>query len=319
MSKYPDYVEKCRQPGTNISCIRGKYYLYKCHSEYDKKKKKSKKITDEYIDRITEDGIIPPKRKQKSEISAASADSASSKEYGACSVVSSMCEDVKSKLDKHFKEKSNLIYVLALIRLLYRCPLKRVSEAYYNSFLSEMFKDLPLSSSNLSVVLKDLGQNRQQIVEFMKEFVTDDDSIIFDGTNIISNSEKMDLNRLGYNSHRQYDPQVNLMMAFSAKEKMPVFYRIVPGNVRDITAFKLTVAESELKNVTVIADKGFGSKANFEMLEENSLKYIVPLRRNNSMIKREILESGDKSKFDGYFLYHKKVIWYYSYNLISQE
>lgn len=34
--------------------------------------------------------------------------------------------------------------------------------------------------------------------------------------------------------------------------------------------------------MTVIADKGFGFKDNFSMLEEHNLKYIVPLRRNNS-------------------------------------
>ena len=35
------------------------------------------------------------------------------------------------------------------------------------------------------------------------------------GTNIISNSAHMNINRVDYNSHRYFDPQINLMMAFS--------------------------------------------------------------------------------------------------------
>ena len=52
-----DYIE-------DISCIRGKYYLYACSSKYDPVKKRAKKITGEYLGRITEEGLIPPKRKK---------------------------------------------------------------------------------------------------------------------------------------------------------------------------------------------------------------------------------------------------------------
>ena len=61
---YPEWVEKQRRKGTNISCIRGKYYLYACTSKYDPIKKRARKITGEYLGRITEDGLIPPKRKK---------------------------------------------------------------------------------------------------------------------------------------------------------------------------------------------------------------------------------------------------------------
>ena len=71
--------------------------------------------------------------------------------------------------------------------------------------------------------------------------------------------------------------------------------------------------------MVVIADKGFGSKANFELLEQNNLKYIVPLRRNNTLFKKDILKSGDRNKFDGYFLFNKRVIWFYEYKIDDQR
>ena len=49
------------------------------------------------------------------------------------------------------------------------------------------------------------------------------------------------------------------------------------------------------------------------MLDDNELKYIVPLRRNNGMIDRTKLQTGDRSSFDGHFLFRNRVIWYYRY------
>ena len=306
---YPEWVEKYRQKGTNISCIRGKYYLYACTSKYDPEKKRAKKVTGKYLGRITEEGLIPPKKKQvdipEKEISI--------KEYGASKAISVLGSDIYTMLKKHFPKEADRLFALSAIRLIEKCPFKRASEAYNSSYLSELHGKLSLSSASLSNFLKEFGQNRTAIIEFLKEFIGTDEYVLFDGTNIISNSTNMAINRLGYNSHRQFDPQINLMLAFSAKQHMPGYYRVIPGNVRDVIAFKQSVMESGLKNMTVIADKGFGSESNFQMLEENDLKYIVPLRRNNGMIDRTKLKSGDRSTFDGHFIFKERVIWYYSY------
>ena len=83
--------------------------------------------------------------------------------------------------------------------------------------------------------------------------------------------------------------------------------------MRDVSSFKQAVSESGIRDVTVIADKGFGSAANFEMLENAHIRYIVPLRRNNGAFDRAKLKSGDKSSFDGHFIFQKRIIWYYEY------
>ena len=92
---------------------------------------------------------------------------------------------------------------------------------------------------------------------------------------------------------------------------MPAYYRILPGNIRDVTAFKLSITEADLKDAVVIADKGFGSKANFDMLSELGLCYIVPLKRNSVFFDPSRLKNGDKAVFDGYFLFNERPIWFY--------
>ena len=306
---YPEWVEKYRQKGTNISCIRGKYYLYECTSKYDPEKKRARKITGAYLGRITEDGLIPPKKKQVS----IAEEEITIKEYGASKTVADLGSDVYDVLKHHFPQDADKLYALSILRLIEKCPFKRINEAYNHSYLSEIYGKLSLSSASLSNFLKEFGKHRTAIVEFLKEFVCESEHILFDGTNIISNSTNMDINRIGYNSHRQFDPQINLMLAFSATQRMPAYYRVIPGNVRDVVAFKQSVMESGIKNMTVIADKGFGSEKNFRMLDDNELKYIVPLRRNNGMIDRTKLQTGDRSSFDGHFLFRNRVIWYYRY------
>lgn len=304
---YPEWVEKQKRPGTNITCSKGKYYLYACKSVYDKEKKRSRKITGEYLGRITEEGLIPPKAKK------AESNKYTVKEYGASSVTLGMASDIYEKLKVVFPKEAEELMTLAILRLIERCPFKRVNVLYEKSFLSEQFPGLPLSSASLSGFLRAVGSKREKIVRFMEQMIDGSEHILFDGTNIITKSENLDINRLGYNSHRQFDPQINLLYAFSCEQKKPVYYRIVPGNVRDVSSFKNAVSESGIKDVTVIADKGFGSQANFELLENSYIKYIVPLRRNNGHFDREKLKTGDKGKFDGHFLFKKRVIWYYEY------
>jgi transposase len=149
------------------------------------------------------------------------------------------------------------------------------------------------------------------MVEFMKHFIGANEHVLFDGSSIISNSEKLNINRLGYNAHGKYDPQINLLYAFGCETKEPGYYRIIPGNIRDVSAFKLSIAEADLQKVVVIGDKGFGSEANFKMLDEAGLKYIVPLKRNSSLFKADKLKVENRENFDGYFMFDERPIWYY--------
>jgi transposase len=135
---------------------------------------------------------------------------------------------------------------------------------------------------------------------------------LFDGTNLLSKSQKRPHNRKGYNSHHVFDPQINLLYAFVAQSKMPAYYRIIPGNVREVSAFKLSISEADLYDAIVIGDKGFGSNANFEMLDEARLNYVVPLKRNSILFDVSRLKTGNKADFDGCFMFNECPIWYYT-------
>lgn len=109
------------------------------------------------------------------------------------------------------------------------------------------------------------------------------------------------------------------MFIFSIGLQLPIYYRLLPGNIKDVKAFKLCLKESGIKNAIIIADKRFFSKTNIERLDQESLSYIIPLRRDNQLIDYDILNSNDKKKFEGYFEFENRFIWYYTIEIKEEK
>ena len=91
---------------------------------------------------------------------------------------------------------------------------------------------------------------------------------------------------------------------------MPVFYRMIPGNIADKSALMETVAASGCKNCMIIGDKGFYSKKNVSFLMKNELTYILPLQYNTRLIPEKFASNIDDHKFDGCFTYKGRNIWH---------
>jgi transposase len=79
----------------------------------------------------------------------------------------------------------------------------------------------------------------------------------------------------------------------SAQLKQPVNYRLINGNITDVTSMKKCVLEFGVQNVVFIGDKGFYSKQNIDDLQANSLYYIIPLFRNNKLIDFKPLQKAN--------------------------
>jgi transposase len=134
--------------------------------------------------------------------------------------------------------------------------------------------------------------------------------MLIDGTHILNRSDAS-MSELGYNSQGNYSPQVNLLFIFAKNSNEPIYYRLLPGNIREVKSFKMSLKESGLENVTVIADKGFYSQSNIQELEDNSINYIIPIQRSSSLINYETVTPLDKKKLSGYFIFSSRTIWYH--------
>ena len=191
MATHPQWALKHKRKGTELRFINGTYYLYRITSKWDPEIKRSKKITLGLLGKITEkDGFIESE-KHKLKIKQSNFDNICVKEYGLSSFIENNLSGCIELLQKHFPKHWKFIIASGYARLAYQSPLKNYQYHFSKSFLSEKFKKVGLSSSMISKKMREIGQNRLQIVEFFKEFKVDKDNIIFDGTDIFSNSGKM--------------------------------------------------------------------------------------------------------------------------------
>ncbi len=313
MAQHPEWATKHKRKGTELRLIGGRYYLYEVTSKWVPELKRSKKITGKLLGRITkEDGFIESDkaklRKQTLAVSRLTV-----KEYGITFYINNYLKDYQVLLKKHFPDYWRQILVLAYSRMVYHSPMKNTEFHYHHSYMSELYKGLKLSPKQLTVFLREFGTHREQIISFFKEFSGVHNNILFDGTDLLSKSKMMDITQYSKSKKGTYDSLTNLMFAFSVDLQLPLYYRILPGNIKDVKAFKLCLKELDAKDAVVIADKGFYSQKNIEELIGEQLRFIIPLKRDSSLIDYQKIKDGDKKVFDGFFKFHGRVIWYYSY------
>jgi transposase len=309
----PEWVQKHKTVGKEVRNISGRYYLYEVTSKYDPAKKRSQKITKRYLGRITPEGLTKPNR----EILKETMRQVSIKEYGATYFTLTHCSNIIELLKTHYPQEWEQITAFAITRLFYSSPLKNVQVHYAASHLSDALKDAQVSPESLTKLLHSIGLARGRMVEFMKNFI-EGSQVVIDLTHIFSLSEGVISATLGHNGQGQYLPQVNLVLLHSLEKKTPSFFRLVPGSIRDVSTVVASVKEAQLSAALVIGDKGFYSELNVAALEEEKLEYLLPLKRNSSQISYAPTRSGDRKRFDGFFQFDERVIWYREQKLKSR-
>ena len=313
-TKHPEWATIHKKPGTELRLIRGKYYLYEYKTVYDKERKKPRKISGKLLGRITEQGLIPSgKRKLEEAANPVINVKPHCREYGVSLLVVNTFARYTEVLQRTFPKHWQSILSIAYCRFVYHCPLKNIPFRLSQSFLQDFIGAKPFNEKTASLVLKTIGGMHEQMLMYMKAFIKRDEYLLMDSTHIFSNSSLITLSRKGYNSQMTYDPQFNLFYIYSAKTQMPVYYRVLPGNIREVKAFKNCLLEAGLNDAVIVADKGFFSKKNIELLEREELKYILPLKRDNAIINYDLLDTNEFKEEALYFEHEKRFIWYQKY------
>lgn len=303
---FPDWVLQHKRPGTEIRLISGKYYLYQISSHWDAALKRSKKKTEAYLGRITPQGFKPKKTEQ----SAANAAQISVRHFGAVHYFEQRSGAILQELEKFFPQWGQTLFVGAVMRLLYHSPLKTMRFYYQNSYASQLWQDAHLSDKTMSECLRQTGQMRSAIVDFFARFHQGSRFVLIDGTHIHSRSPLDGLATPGYNSQRDFRPQVNALFIFAQDEKAPLYYRLTGGDIREVSSMKTAVAESRLKDIVIVSDKGFYSEENVAALLREKLHFAIPLKRNSSLIDYRPFQQADKQAYQGHFFYDKRPIWF---------
>lgn len=126
-----------------------------------------------------------------------------------------------------------------------------------------------------------------------KKYDIHDSYIYFDPSNfytfIETNNESEGIAKRGRNKHKRYDlRQVNLALAVTQSEGIPVYHKTYPGNVNDVTFFKENIDDfiDQLKKngsqeIIIVFDKGNNAKEVFDTIyrsKKPKIKFIGSLR-----------------------------------------
>lgn len=311
-SPYPEWVLKHRKPGTEIRCIRNKYYIYEVSSVYDKEKKRARKISGKYLGRITEsEGFVPSDRIMiPKQLQLINEKTLSTKEYGLSTFIQQYCRNIIDVLKIHFPEQWEWILVCLYARLVHSSPIKNISYYYNRSYLSETL-NISVTPSVVSKLLKDLGANRKPLVDYMKSFMGSSVALI-DATSIVSYSRNLVRNHIGQTKTGTYEPLFNLLYFYQPSTYTPAYYRLFDGNIKDIKMVQAAIEESGYQDALVIADKGFYSEENIKILDDASLRYIIPLKRNSTLVNTELFSELPRGRKK--FMFAGRLIYYTSYN-----
>lgn len=314
ISKHPNWATKHRKPGTELKLIGGKYYLYGVKSVYDKKTQKSKKISLGIIGRITEEkGLIPSDKRALEKRSRLSINTSElfSFEYGYSKWLTDTLESdgIIEQLKLHFPDLWKFIVLMVYCRTAYKSPLKNIPFYQSQSYLSEIIelKD-KMTDQKVSDLLFELGERKMTIHDFMQPKEKQKRTVLMDATDISLNSKGISLSKEGYNSRMSFEPQFVLLYLYDAGSMRPLYYRLLPGNIREISALKNIVNLCGLDDCVYIADKGFYSESNILELEDLEMEFIIPLRRDNKLIDYNLLAEIELS--ENYFEFDKRFIFY---------
>ncbi len=322
-SPHPEWATSLRTKGTELRLLKGNYYLYSYSNVYDPIKKQSKKITGKLLGRITEkEGFIPSEKlqlrqqlqreqtKESKNAEQLAIKVGVHREWGVSEYILVQFASFLNTLQQYFKDEWQFIVLMAYCRLLYQCPIKNMPLHMVQSWLFEQWQPGNISEKKISTLLRTIGQKREEAIGYMKTFIQDTSYFLVDTTNILSKSSKIALAKKGYNSNMDFEPQISTMYLFSATNKMPVFYRINPGNIKEVKAFGLTLKESGIKDAVIIGDKGFYSKDNVTLFKEEHLQCILPIPRTNNLIDYTQIADGSIKHKKQYFDYQGRIIWY---------
>lgn len=322
----PEWVLKFKEPKTEIKAIKGGYYKYAVEYKYNAQKKRTDKITGVLLGKITEKDGFVPSDKNKLRTEKIKNNPIDIKNFGLYHLFSTLMKEEMESLQVFFsKETCEILLAFAMFRWAYNTPIKRVPYYYNHDFCSQVFGKISVDDKLVSGTLKSVGEHRTAVLKWMKSLLNTSESeaveqfVMMDSTHLVSKSELLTINAKGYNPNFDFDEQVRLMYLFAAGTQQPVYYRLINGNITDIKSMSLCVEEMNIQNVIYIADKGFYSKDNVAMMKVQNLQYIIPLQRNNKLIDYHPLQQANfKSKLS-YFIYQKRIIWHYSYNIEGER
>ena len=214
--------------------------------------------------------------------------------------------------------KHREIIPLICYRLCMQSAMYNASSWSEANIVSALHKDIDLSSQNISRILSFLGSENLQrnfFEQYLKIVGGIEKSIIIDATSL-PNQINSGFNAWGY-SDSHIEKQFRFLCVVDQEQKMPLFYRYLPGNLSDISTLRNTITELQsmgVKNSFVLIDAGYFSAENIGELYNSKIDFLTRIPSSRAIYK-ELVDKEVKGlenieyavKYNKRILFIKKV------------
>jgi hypothetical protein len=290
--------------------IKGVAYVYEDYPYWDKQKKQNRHRR-VYIGKLGDDGrFIPNKKFTGRQNSIADKGDAVVPEkpsnrlyFGATHLlneigrITGITEDLKSCFPDDYKKIISLAYYLVLESDSPMYRFSRWTHDHWHPFGED------LHSQRVSELMRDITEGgkleffrrqsrRRQEVEYLA----------YDTTSVSSMSEYIKAVRYGKNKDGDALPQVNLALVFGEESGLPVYYRVLPGNIQDVSTVRKLLKDVEfleIKKLKLVMDRGFFSSKNINALYKGHYKFLMAIKAGIKFVSNIVDEARDSIKSFG--------------------
>jgi len=301
MASYPAWVSKHKGRGIAVERRGDRYYASRVRSVWDPEKGRAKKITVEYLGRVTREGILPPKHKRPPRVGGIL-------EAGNISLLQRFAKHLAKPLAEYWPYSWQSILAAGVLKLAYGEPLKSLQFRYETSLASRLWPEAAMSKNSLTGLLEHLGREWGSQRSFFEFLSKADSHMAIDLTQVFSDSRNINWLEKGYNAKGLWHDQLQLLLIWGVDTHRPGFLKLLPGAVASAQSLVNAIIESRLRNVVLVGDKAFFSTPNVSFLEDAGVHYCLALARDLPFV-----EYVPASRYRSYFMYRKRPQWFRSY------
>lgn len=156
---------------------------------------------------------------------------------------------------------------------------------------SELSSFYPLSASfhsaSISKYLARLGKDETEAIarfflHWSQQVAHQGESLLFDLTSFSTQAVDIEEAEYGYSKDHTPYPQLNMGLLTNQQQKLPIYYKIYPGSLKDVTTLHNMVEEIRLLSipeVLLILDRGFYKEQHLLEMLQHELAFLLPLSR----------------------------------------
>ena len=179
-----------------------------------------------------------------------------------------------------------------------------------------------ISSQRSSELFANITEHaKQNFFKLQGERRLETEYLAYDTTSISSYSQSIKMVKYGHNKDYDPLPQINLALLFGEQSRLPVYFRMLPGNISDVKTIQKLLADIDflqLDKVKLVMDRGFYSEENINALYQKHYKFLIAGRTSLKFVQtkidevREVMRARDHYSSQHRLSYHSSAIdWKY--------